>query len=101
MSYFRQEHDVELQDYRVDYPWWEDSYTDNFYQDCWYECGFREFSGSPMPGDLIIMQVESNKWNHSGILLEGNMLLHHLYGRQLNISIAMFPPGIKKPAEAG
>jgi cell wall-associated NlpC family hydrolase len=33
-----------------------------------------------MPGDLIIMQVESNKWNHSGILLEGNMLLHHLYG---------------------
>lgn len=55
-------------------------YPDNFYQDCWYECGFREFSGSPMPGDLIIMQVESNKWNHSGILLEGNMLLHHLYG---------------------
>ena len=29
---------------------------------------------------MIIMQVQANKWNHAGILLEGNMLLHHLYG---------------------
>ena len=80
MSYFRQQHDVELTDYRVDYPWWEDDYPDNFYHDCWYECGFREFDGPPQPGDMIIMQVQANKWNHAGILLEGNMLLHHLYG---------------------
>lgn len=26
------------------------------------------------------MQVQADKWNHAGILLEGNMLLHHLYG---------------------
>ena len=50
------------------------------YQDCWYECGFREFEGPPKPGDMVIMQVQANKWNHAGILLEGNMLLHHLYG---------------------
>lgn len=55
-------------------------YPDNFYQDCWYECGFREFDGSPKPGDMVIMQVQADKWNHAGILLEGNMLLHHLYG---------------------
>ena len=55
-------------------------YPDNFYQDNWYECGFREFTGAPQPGDVVIMQVQSNKWNHAGVLLEGNMLLHHLYG---------------------
>ena len=25
-------------------------------------------------------RIQANKWNHAGILLEGNMLLHHLYG---------------------
>ena len=35
---------------RVDYPRWEDSCPENFYHDCWYECGFREFSGAPQPG---------------------------------------------------
>ncbi|HHA1867366.1 TPA: terminase family protein [Enterobacter hormaechei subsp. xiangfangensis] len=62
------------------YPWWENEYPDNLYQDCWYECGFREFDGPPKPGDMVIMQVQADKWNHAGILLEGNMLLHHLYG---------------------
>lgn len=59
---------------------WENDYPDNFYLDCWYECGFREFDGPPQPGDMVIMQVQADKWNHAGILLEGNMLLHHLYG---------------------
>ncbi len=30
MSYFRQTHGIELHDYRVDYPWWEKEYPDNF-----------------------------------------------------------------------
>jgi cell wall-associated NlpC family hydrolase len=60
MSYYWQEHGIELKDYRVDYPWWEDSYPDNFYQDCWYECGFREIDGPLQPGDMVIMQVQSN-----------------------------------------
>lgn len=84
MSYFRQTHDIELHDYRVDYAWWEDQYPDNFYKDKWHECGFREVTGEPLPGDMLIMQVESNKWNHAAILLEGNMILHHLYGRLSN-----------------
>jgi len=81
MSYFQQEHGIELRDYRVDFPWWEEGRTENFYQDCWHECGFREFAGPPQPGDMVIMQVQAPRWNHAGILLEGNMLLHHLYGR--------------------
>lgn len=84
MSWFRQMHGIELSDYRVDYPWWEDQYPDNLYQDNWYECGFREVTGAPAPGDVLIMQVQSSKWNHAAILLEGNMMLHHLYGRLSN-----------------
>lgn len=81
MSYFRQVHGIELTDYRVDYPWWEDAHPENLYRDNWYACGFREFIGQPQPGDLVMMQVQSKKWNHAGIYLEGNKLLHHLYGR--------------------
>ena len=84
MSYFRQTHGIELIDFRVDYPWWEDSYPDNFYEDNWYRAGFREFLGVPQVGDLVMMQIQSKKWNHSGVILEGNMLLHHLYGRLSN-----------------
>jgi proteasome lid subunit RPN8/RPN11 len=79
MSYFRQTHGIVLNDYRVDYPWWE-SGSENLYLDNWYECGFREFSGPPQPGDMVIMQVSAPVANHAGILLDDGMLLHHMYG---------------------
>lgn len=79
MSYFRQTHGIVLNDYRVDYPWWE-SGRENLYLDNWYECGFREFSGPPQPGDMVIMQVSAPVANHAGILLDDGMLLHHMYG---------------------
>ncbi|RDA69881.1 peptidase P60 [Hafnia paralvei] len=79
MSYFRQTHGIVLNDYRVDYPWWE-SGSENLYLDNWYECGFREFSGPLQPGDMVIMQVSAPVANHAGILLDDGMLLHHMYG---------------------
>lgn len=79
MSYFRQTHGIVLNDYRVDYPWWE-SGRENLYLDNWYECGFREFSGPPRPSDMVIMQVSAPIANHAGILLDDGMLLHHMYG---------------------
>lgn len=79
MSYFRQTHGIVLNDYRVDYPWWE-SGRENLYLDNWYECGFREFSGPSRPGDMVIMQVSAPVANHAGILLDDGMLLHHMYG---------------------
>jgi len=84
MSYFRQEQGIELPDFRVDYPWWEDQYPENLYQDNWQSSGFVEVTGAPQPGDVILMQVQSNKWNHAGVMLEGNMMLHHIYGRVSN-----------------
>ncbi|WP_411704368.1 C40 family peptidase [Edaphovirga cremea] len=83
MSYFRQTHGIELKDYRVDYPWWEDG-KKNFYMDNWFECGFREFTGATQKGDMAIMQVSAPVANHAGILVEDGMLLHHLYGHLSN-----------------
>lgn len=79
MSYFRQEHGIALPDYRVDHHWWE-SGEEERYLDNWFECGFREFSGSVQAGDMVIMQVQASVANHAGILLGDGMLLHHLYG---------------------
>ena len=79
MDYFRTEHGITLPNYSVERHWWEQG--ENLYMDNWYDCGFREFSGQPHPGDVVIMQVQSPVANHAGVLLEGNMLLHHMYGQ--------------------
>lgn len=39
---------VTLDDFRVDYPWWESQYPDNFYFDNWEQEGFIECD--PRPG---------------------------------------------------
>ena len=70
---------VTLTDFRVDYPWWESQYPDNLYFDNWEREGFVECD--PSPGCMGIMQVESSKWNHAGIITEEGELLHHLYGQ--------------------
>ncbi len=80
LSYFRQTHGIELNDYRVTHPWWE-SGQENRYLDNWYQCGFREFSGETQPSDVVMMQVSAPVANHAGILLADGMLLHHLYGK--------------------
>ncbi|MGK0685196.1 C40 family peptidase [Serratia marcescens] len=79
MDYYRQEHGLILPNYSVERHWWEEG--ENLYMDKWYDCGFREFDGAPQAGDMVIMQLSAPVPNHAGILLEGNMLLHHLYGQ--------------------
>lgn len=78
MSWFRQQYAIELPDYRVDYPWWENG-EDNRYMDNWQQCGFYEFTGPAQEGDVVIMQLQAPVTNHAGVLLSDNMLLHHLY----------------------
>ena len=78
MSYYRQTYGIELPDYRVDYCWWEKG--ENRYMDNWSKCGFCEFIGPPRAGDVMMMQWSAPVVNHAGILLDGNMLLHHKYG---------------------
>lgn len=69
---------VELSDWRVNYPWWEDQHPENLYYDNWKKEGFVE--SDERPGCMVIMQVSANKWNHAGIITEDGQLLHHLYG---------------------
>lgn len=79
IDYYRQKHGITLPNYSVERHWWDEG--ENLYMDNWFECGFREFYGSPQPGDMVIMQISAPVPNHAGILLEGNMLLHHFYGQ--------------------
>ncbi|CAI2006662.1 C40 family peptidase [Serratia sp. JSRIV001] len=79
MDYYRQQHGISLPNYSIDRHWWEEG--ESRYMENWYECGFREFYGPTQPGDMVIMQVSAAVPNHAGILLEGNMLLHHMYGQ--------------------
>lgn len=50
---------VTLNDFRVDYPWWETQYPDNLYFENWEREGFVECD--PLPGCMVIMQVDSDK----------------------------------------
>ena len=77
MDWHRQQ-GIELKNYSIDRLWWEKG--ENLYMDNWYAEGFREVS-EPRPGDMVMMQVSASVVNHAGILLEGNQLLHHLYGQ--------------------
>ncbi|CBJ79807.1 putative phage minor tail protein (phage tail protein) [Xenorhabdus bovienii SS-2004] len=79
MSYYRQQCGIELNDYRVNYHWWEQG--ENLYIENFENAGFVEVTGDPQTGDVIIMQVQADVPNHAGVLLEGNLLLHHLYGQ--------------------
>ncbi|VEJ54638.1 C40 family peptidase [Pragia fontium] len=80
IDYYKQVHGIDIPDHRTERVWWE-SGEENIYMDNWYAAGFREFSGDAKPGDMVIMQVSAPVANHAGILLEDNMLLHHLYGQ--------------------
>jgi hypothetical protein len=41
---------VMLNDFRVDYPWWESQYPDNLYFDNWEREGFVECDGARLHG---------------------------------------------------
>ncbi|OKO99495.1 peptidase P60 [Xenorhabdus eapokensis] len=79
MSYYRQQYGIELPDYRVNYPWWEQG--ESLYMANFKKAGFVDVTGDPQMGDVVLMQVQADVPNHAGILLEGNLLLHHLYGQ--------------------
>lgn len=92
-DYYRRELGITLPDYEREDGWWnrgQDLYADNF-----TGAGFHPVDpGDLRQGDVIIMQVRSDKANHAGIYLaDGRLasepdlhpvpggLLHHLYGR--------------------
>lgn len=79
MDYFRIEHGIELPNYSVDRHWWSRVKTS-----IWITGRNAVSVSTTVPLSQVtwfIMQVQSTVPNHAGILLDGNMLLHHMYGQ--------------------
>lgn len=58
--------------------WWEQS-EDNFYEEKPQQIGFVEICPTQVrPGDVFLGQIRSDRLNHGGVLLENNLILHHL-----------------------
>lgn len=96
-DWYKRERGIELLDFHREDCWWEPGREGDLYMDHYAEAGFRPLqAGEGMaPGDVILMQVRSNRANHAGVFLgaEGlkeapalfsvpDAMLHHLYGRQ-------------------
>jgi len=60
--------------------WWADA--DDLYQDHFEKFGFRRINVvEAKPGDVFLMKIKSTKINHCGLLVAGDLILHHLANR--------------------
>jgi proteasome lid subunit RPN8/RPN11 len=71
---------IMLPDFIREDSWWE---TDaDLYDQNPFEIGFREIrEDEARPGDVFLLSIRSEKMNHAGLLLENDLILHHLPGR--------------------
>jgi proteasome lid subunit RPN8/RPN11 len=76
------EHGIELRDWdRCPAP---EAFQDQPYFDrCWAETGFTELpeDAELLPGDALLLSINSTGLNHVGVYLGDQLLLHHLQGR--------------------
>lgn len=78
---WHKQHGVILNDRRKNYEWWKPEFGENIYQDFYEVEGFEITNQEPRPGDMIIMQLQSPVWNHAGIYVRDNTILHHAFGK--------------------
>lgn len=82
---WHKEHGVTLNDFRKPYEWWKSEYGENLYQDNYLKEGFVEIAdqSNPQYGDMVIMQIGQGieVWNHAGIYVGDNQILHHAFGK--------------------
>jgi proteasome lid subunit RPN8/RPN11 len=77
-DYYRQELGITLPDFHRKDDWWHNG--ENLYVDNFARTGFVPVD-TPEQGDLIVMAIGSPTPCHGAIWLDGDVLLHHLYGR--------------------
>ncbi|WP_417393647.1 C40 family peptidase [Gimesia sp.] len=87
-DYFQQELQIDIPDFERDDGWWEtdrELYLDNF-----DSAGFSEVCpGMPellanfdfQIGDIILMQIRSQRVNHAAVYIGQGQILHHMYGK--------------------
>jgi proteasome lid subunit RPN8/RPN11 len=62
--------------------WWTNDTHNNLYEDNYRRHGFIEIKINDVrPGDAFLGKIRSNRLNHGGVLLGGNLILHHLPNR--------------------
>ncbi|MEO8642653.1 MAG: C40 family peptidase [Pseudomonas sp.] len=77
-DYYRQVLGITLPDFHRKDDWWHNG--GNLYVDNFAKTGFVPVD-TPEQGDLIVMAIGSPTPCHGAIWLDGDVLLHHLYGR--------------------
>lgn len=95
-DWYARERGIRLRDFAREDGWWEPGRAGDLYMDHYAEAGFRPLASDETlaPGDVVIMQVRSDRANHAGVFLGAEPLaeapglfplpdamLHHLYGR--------------------
>lgn len=76
-DWFQLERGIRLPDFPRDDEWWHDG--KNLYLDHFADVGFSVVrSGEALTGDVALMTVLSPVPNHAGVVIDGDMLLHHL-----------------------
>ena len=78
---WHKEQGVILNDFRKSYEWWKPEHGENLYQENYLKEGFIATGEPPKPGDMIIMQLSAPVWNHAGIYIGDNKILHHAFGK--------------------
>lgn len=79
-DWYQEVRGVTLPDFERRDNWWANG--GNLYRDNFAAAGFHEVDlRDAQVGDMILMQVQSPVENHAAILLDGNVILHHLHGR--------------------
>ncbi len=79
-DWYRDNRGVALPDFERRDQWWANG--GNLYRDNFAAAGFREIElRDAAHGDVLLMQLQSRVENHGAILLDGNVILHHLQGR--------------------
>lgn len=87
-DWYKREESIELEDFDREYEWWnKDSDDDSAHL---YERHFESQGFVKLPpeqesdlkvGDVLILQVESDRPNHGAIYLGDGIILHHIFGR--------------------
>lgn len=77
-DFYRQVRGISLLDFYRPDDWWH--HGGNLYVENFAKAGFIEVD-TPSNGDVILMAIGSSTPCHGAIWLDGDVLLHHLYGR--------------------
>ncbi|RIQ74993.1 phage tail protein [Bordetella avium] len=96
-DWYKRERGIDLPDFERTDGWWEPGREGDLYMDNYVAAGFRPLKAGEeiAVGDMIVMQVRSDRANHAGVFIGAEKLqeapglfavpdamLHHLYGRQ-------------------